>query len=159
MVALLTSDNLNVLVLFDDEKDSKGTKNELIKSKLIQEQNVVFVSEGFVSDPPGEADIEDLLDSDLYVNLVKEAYAKELEGKTLSLNNQIPRIAKRIDAGFKDLNIPFHKTRAARLLLKKMATEPEVIVSQEAAERFKTLFAVINQRFEKHVERDKKAFG
>lgn len=159
MVALLTSENLNVLVLFDDERDSTGTKNELIKTKLIQEQNVVFISEAFSSKPPSEADIEDILEPDVYVRLVKESYAKELKGKSLALNEKIPRIAKRIDAAFRDMNIPFHKTRPARLLLKKMATEPDTVVTKETAERFGNLFTVINRRFEKHVEKDKKGFG
>lgn len=159
MVALLTSEELNVLVLFDDEKDSNTTKKELIKTKLIQEQNVVFVSEGFLSHPPNEADIEDLLEPDVYVRLIKEAYFNELKGKNLALNNKIPRIAKRVDDAFKELGIPFHKTRPARLLIKKMATEPDEIVTEETAKRFINLFTVINQRFEKHVEKDKRAFG
>src|SRR5690606_31666643 len=38
LVALLTSEELNVLVLLDSEKSSKATKDELVKSKLIAEQ-------------------------------------------------------------------------------------------------------------------------
>lgn len=49
MVALLTSESLNVLVLLDTERDSKATKDELLKMKLIRDQNVVFVSEAFAS--------------------------------------------------------------------------------------------------------------
>lgn len=159
MVALLTSENLNVLVLFDAEKDSNATKDELIKSKLIQEQNVVFISEAFGTGKSAEADIEDLLEPDVYIKLVKEAYTKELKGKTLTLNDKIPRIAKRVEAAFKDLGIPFHKTRPARLLLKKMANEPDTIVSLATVVRFETLFATVNDRLEKHIKADKKAFG
>lgn len=159
MVALLTSENLNVLVLFDAEKDSNATKDELIKSKLIQEQNVVFISEAFGTGKSAEADIEDLLEPDVYIKLVKEAYTKELKGKTLTLNDKIPRIAKRVEAAFKDLGIPFHKTRPARLLLKKMANEPDTIVSLATVVRFETLFAAVNDRLEKHIKADKKAFG
>lgn len=159
MVALLTSENLNVLVLFDDEKDSNATKDELIKAKLIQEQNVVFVSEAFASEKVNEADIEDLLGTDTYIKLVKEAYAKELKGKDLILNNKIPRVAKRVEKAFKDMDIPFHKTRPARLLLQKMASEPEAILDLATMERFERLFGFVNMRFEKHINADKKAFG
>lgn len=159
MVALLTSENLNVLVLLDEEKDSNATKDELIKSKLIQEQNVVFISEAFGPVKNTEADIEDMLESDVYIKLVKESYAKELKGKTLTLNDKIPRIAKRVEAAFKDLGIPFHKTRPARLLLKKMANEPDTIVSLATGQRFETLFAAVNERLEKHLKAEKKAFG
>ena len=159
MVALLTSENLNILVLLDDEKGSSATKDELIKAKLIQEQNVVFITEAFGSGKAAEADIEDLLEPDVYIKLVKEAYSKELKGKTLTLNDKIPRISKRVDAAFKDLGIPFHKTRPARLLLKKMANEPDAIVSLATIKRFETLFAAVNERLEKHIKADKKAFG
>lgn len=158
MVALLTSESLNVLVLLDTERDSKVTKDELLKTKLISDKNVVFVSEAF-SSPPNEADIEDLLDSAVYENLVRESYSVELEGKTLKLNTNIPRIAKRIELGFNELGIPFHKTRPTRLLLKKMASEPEKILPAQSLDRFESLFALINARLDKQVTRGDKPFN
>lgn len=157
MVALLTSEALNVLVLLDTERDSKVTKDELLKAKLIRDQNVVFVSEAF-SPQPNEADIEDLLDPAVYEALVRESYSKELNGKELKLNANIPRIAKRIEAGLADLEIPFHKTRPTRLFLKKMATEPENVLPEQSLGQFEALFALINGRLEKHVARDPKPF-
>lgn len=158
MVALLTSEQLNVLVLLDEEKDAKNTKDDLVKTKLIREQNVVFVSEAFDINPPNEADIEDLLDPAIFESLVKESYAKELKGKTLTLNAKIPRIAKRVEAGLKDLGIEFHKTRPSRLFLKKMASAPESVVTKETVQRFETIFAVINNRLVKHITRETEPF-
>lgn len=158
MVALLTSEQLNVLVLLDEEKDAKSTKDDLVKTKLIREQNVVFVSEAFGTATPSEADVEDLLDANVYEALVRESYAKELKGKTLTLNARIPRIAKRVEAAFRDLGIEFHKTRPTRLLLKKIASDPKTILTDDSAKRFETLFAVINERLEKHVARASKPF-
>lgn len=150
MVALLTSESLNVLVLLDLEKESEATKNELLKAKLVREQNVVFVAEAF--DPaPGEADIEDLLDPTVYESLVKESYKAELKGKNLQLNAKIPRIAKRVEKAFEDLGVPFHKTRPARLFLTKMANEPGKVLTAESVAKFETLFGVINGRLAKHV--------
>ncbi|AXW01972.1 hypothetical protein CJO81_15095 [Ralstonia solanacearum] len=157
MVALLTSESLNVLVLLDTERDSKTTKDELLKARLIRDQNVVFVSEAFAS-PPNEADIEDLLGPAVYEALVRESYAAELKGKTLALNANIPRVAKRIEAGLADIGIPFHKTRPTRLFLKKMASEPAKVVPDESLARFETLFALINQRLDKHVARNATPF-
>jgi hypothetical protein len=157
MVALLTSEALNVLVLLDTERDSRVTKDELLKAKLIRDQNVVFVSEAF-SSQPNEADIEDLLDPVVYEALVREAYSKELKGKALKLNVNIPRIAKRIEEGLANLEIPFHKTRPTRLFLKKMASEPENVLPEQSLEQFEALFALINGRLEKHVARDPKPF-
>lgn len=157
MVALLTSESLNVLVLLDTERDSKATKDELLKAKLIREQNVVFVSEAFTS-PPNEADIEDLLEPSIYEALVRESYSAELKGKTLKLNVSVPRIAKRIESGFSELGIPFHKTRPTRLFLKKMASEPEKMMTEESAKQFETLFSLINTRLDKQVSRGAKPF-
>lgn len=157
MVALLTSESLNVLVLLDTERDSKATKDDLLKTKLIRDQNVVFVSEAFDS-PPNEADIEDLLDPTIYEALVRESYSAELKDKTLKLNASIPRIVKRVELGLSELGIPFHKTRPTRLFLKKMASEPEKMLPNQSLERFAALFELINGRLEKHVARDSKPF-
>ncbi|MCP3654578.1 AAA family ATPase [Herbaspirillum sp.] len=157
MVALLTSESLNVLVLFDTEPDSKATKDELLKAKLIRDQNVIFVSEAFTS-APNEADIEDLLDSAIYEALVRESYSTELKGKELKLNSNIPRVAKRVEAGLRELGIPFHKTRPTRLFLKKMASEPDKMLSDQSLIKFGTLFALINDRLNKHTARESKPF-
>jgi hypothetical protein len=157
MVALLTSESLNVLVLLDTERDSKTTKEELLKAKLIRDQNVVFVSEAFVS-PPKEADIEDLMDTAVYESLVQESYRTELNGKTLHLNANIPRLAKRIESGLSELGIPFHKTRPTRLFLKKMASEPENVLPEQSLEKFEALFSLINERLDKQLVRVSKPF-
>lgn len=108
--------------------------------------------------PPNEADIEDLLEPLIYEALVKESYSAELKGKTLKLNANIPRIAKRIDLGLSELGIPFHKTRPTRLFLKKMASEPEKMLPDESVKQFETLFALINKRLAKHVSKGAKPF-
>lgn len=158
MVALLTSESLNVLVLLDLEKESEATKNELLKAKLIREQNVLFVAEAF--DPaPAEADIEDLLDPAVYESLVREAYKAELKGKNLQLNAQIPRIARRVEKAFEDLGVPFHKTRPARLFLTKMANEPDKVLTADSAARFEALFKIINSRLAKQAVNGAAPFG
>jgi len=154
MVALLTSEKLNVFLLLDEERNSRITKDDLVKSKLIHEQNIIFVSEAFDENSPKQADIEDLLDADIYEQLVRESYVTELNGKILNLNKKMPRIAKQVEIGLKDLGIEFHKTRPARLLLKKMATEPSVIMTETTIKNFEKLFSIINRRYEKHLHRN-----
>lgn len=152
MVALLTSEQLKVLVLFDEEKDAKATRDDLVKGKLIRSDNVIFVSEAFVN-TPAEADIEDILDADIYEKLVRETYAKELKGKKLELNAHIPRLARRFEAAFDALSIPFHKTRPARLFLQKMASDPASVLSADCEDRFERLCKAINGALEKHLAR------
>lgn len=158
MVALLTSEAQNVLVLLDQEKEAQATKEHLVKSKLIAEQNVVFVSEAFADPAPSEADVEDMLDPAVYEALVRESYKTELTGKKLELNANLPRIAKRFEAALKALDIKFYKTRPASLLLKKMATEPAKIVTEESAKRLEALFTTINARLANHIARTKGPF-
>ena len=152
MVALLTSEQLKVLVLFDDEKDAKATRDDLVKGKLIRSDNVVFASEAFET-PPAEADIEDILDPAVYEALVQEAYAKELKGKNLELNAHIPRIARRFEAAFDALSTDFHKTRPTRLFLQKMATDPASVLPAGSEGQFERLFKAINAALEKHLGR------
>lgn len=152
MVALLTSEQLKVIVLFDEEKDAKLTRDDLVKGKLIRSDSVVFVSEAFET-APAEADIEDILDPKVYDALVREAYAKELKGKTLALNDHIPRIARRYEAAFEALSIGFHKTRPARLFLQKMADDPSSVLSADIEGRFARLCKAINAALEKHIAR------
>lgn len=158
MVALLTSEQLHVLVMLDDERQSRGTKDELVKQKLIRDDNVIFVTEAFGGTKPSEADLADILDPDVYKMLVEKSYANELKGKVLALNNNIPRIEKRYEEAFNKLGIEFFKTRPASLLLRVMATDPTKIMTASACDRFERLFDVISERFKKHVDRDAKPF-
>lgn len=152
MVALLTSGQLNVLVLFDDEKDSKATRDDLVKGKLIRSDSVIFVSNAFES-APAEADIEDILDPTVYEALVREAFAKELKGKKLELNAHIPRIARRFETAFEALSIGFHKTRPIKLFLQKMAVDPSSILPDASKEKFERLFKEINAALDKQSSR------
>lgn len=152
MVALLTSEQLKVLVLFDEEKDAKATRDDLVKGKLIRSDSVVFASEAFEV-PPAEADIEDILDPAVYEALVREAYDKELKGKKLELNAHIPRIARRFEAALGSLSIGFHKTRPTRLFLQKMASDPSSVLPTGSEGQFERLFKAINAALEKHLAR------
>ena len=159
MVALLTSEQLNVLVLFDDEKDAKTARADLVRAKLIRDDNIIFVTGAFAGAVPSEADIEDILDPTTYERLVRESYAKELRGKKLTLNPHLPRIARRVEAGFADIGIEFHKTRPTRLFISKMASDPTTVLSDESMNRFERLCVTVNAALKKHIRRDAKPFG
>ena len=159
MVTLLTSEKLNVVLLLDDEKETRNTKDNLVKSKIIHEQNIIFISSGFDSSLPSEADIEDLLDVDVYEKLVRESYTEELNGKTLMLNPKICRVAKRFELGLKDVGIEFHKTRPTRLLLKKMSTNPTEVVTTSTIKKFEKIFSAINSQYGKHINKNRKPFN
>lgn len=158
MVALLTSQRLRVLVLLDDEQQARNAGEELVKSKLTRDENVVFTSEAFDAPPTGGADVEDLLDPDVFHRLVEETYMEELEGKTLSLNSQIPRIVKRYQEAFKMIGLTFNKTRPAKLFLRRAAEDMESILPDVSRNRFTKLFRTVTDRMEAQVRRNRAPF-
>jgi hypothetical protein len=158
MVSILTAQRLNALVLFDDEKHARTIRDEIVSCRLIREASVIFVSEAFDSSKPSEADIEDLIDAAVYETLARESFAKELKGNTLNLNARIPRIVKRLEAGFDELGLTFHKTRPAGLFFRKMATDPISMMTPESVKRFEALFSIINERLQKSIIREAEPF-
>jgi predicted ATP-dependent endonuclease of OLD family len=159
MVALLTAEEQKVLVLLDYEKESEATRIELIKSKLIDERSVMFVTEAFPAPLPKEADLEDLLDPAVYEAAVRECYAKELEGKDIKPNQNIPRVAVRMELALRQVGVDFHKTRPTRLLLNKMKSNPAAVLPPESQDRFERLFKLINEKMERVASRKTTPFG
>jgi hypothetical protein len=143
----------------DDENQARDVRDEMIKSRLIRDQQVILVSEAFDSgNKPAEADIEDLLDPTVFEDLARDAYTKELGGKTLNLNANIPRIVKRFEVAFAEIGLTFHKTRTAGLFYRRMGANPTGLMSAESSKRFETLFAIIKDRLEKIIVRGAEPF-
>jgi hypothetical protein len=113
---------------------------------------VILVSDAFDS-APAEADIEDLLDPGVFDDLVRASYSKELQGKTLTLNANIPRIVKRYEEAFKQVGLTFHKTRTAGLFYRRMTMNPTSLMIGDSTKRFDRLFATIKARLEKAIAR------
>lgn len=159
MVALLTAEEQKVLVLLDYEKESEATRDELVKNKLIDERSVLFMTEAFEAAPPKEADLEDLLDPTIYETIVRESYAKELIGKELKPNENIPRVAKRMELALRQLGIDFHKTRPTRHLLSKMKSDPASILTSASQRRFEQLFKLVNEKMARLAARNAPPFS
>lgn len=149
MVSLLSSQEMDVLVLMDGEAAARRTaKDDLIRPKLIRDNYVLFADEAF-DDQTTEADIEDLIDPEVFTTLVDESYADQLAGVELELNPMIPRLVKRYEEAFADAGLTFHKTRPARLFLAKMGSDPGAVMTDGTKERFSKLFELIRVRREK----------
>jgi len=159
MASLLASEALNVMVLLDYEKDAEQTRTDLLKSKVVRADTIISVGDAFeASKLPKEADIEDILDPAVYMDLVKESYISDLKGKKLELNENIPRIAKRVEIAFNKLGLQFNKSRPTKLFMKKMGAEPEKLLTPEVLERFERLFSVMAEKFERQAKRDSGPF-
>lgn len=149
MAALLASEELKVLVLLDDDSAGRDARSDLVKNKLLRESAVMFVTEGFDDPKPVEADIEDLIDPAVYTDLVNHTYSKELAGKSLALNPNIPRIVKRYEEAFTALGMEFHKTRPAREFMSRMGVQPASVLPGTSAARFEAVFKAVRGRYDR----------
>lgn len=149
MVALLASQKLEVALLLDSEPKAEQTRKELLSSKLIRDHGIVRVAEAFGAAAPVEADIEDLISPDVFMKLVEETYKKDIAGRPLTLNANIPRIVKRVEDAFTHLGLEFNKTRVARKFLANMGAAPTDMLKDGAMERFELLCTLINESVEK----------
>lgn len=159
MAALLASENLNVLVLLDHEKDAISTREDLLKTKVLRENNILSIGDAFEEHArPKDADIEDLLDADVYEKLVRDSHAPEIGKKKLTVNDRIPRLAKRMEQALKGVDVEFSKTRPARLFLEKMGQSPADVLTPDALNRFERLIVTINEKLARHIARDAGTF-
>lgn len=140
MVSLLASQNLNVVVLLDEERESKTTRDELVGNKVIHKNNILFVSECLDTEV-GEADIEDLLDRDVFLNLVKSTYSDDLK-----FNENIPRVAKQAEQAVRAKNQSFVKAKPAREFMTLLGSSPEQVMTDFSINLFEKLFQLINKK-------------
>ncbi|WP_320722939.1 AAA family ATPase (plasmid) [Enterobacter asburiae] len=143
MVSLLSSQNLNVVVLLDDEKQSRETSVELQQQGMLTRKNVVFVSDALES-KRDECDIEDLFNRETFLQLVEESY--DLKPATLKLNEKIPRIVKQIESAFSIDKKVFVKAKPARAFMNRLKNGDSKLLSTEELDRFEKLFDLINKR-------------
>jgi energy-coupling factor transporter ATP-binding protein EcfA2 len=158
MLALLTAQRLNVVVLFDSEPQAEAKAKSLVSEKLIRPEGVIYVGEAFPVVPRGGADIEDLFDPDDFLRLVLECYKPELGGKVPEWNPSIPRVARRAEEALSRMDIKFNKTRPARLFLRRMAEAPESLMSPTTRDRFEKLFRALNSAVGRLVKSDRPPF-
>lgn len=148
LVALLASEELNVLVLLDDDRAGRDTQKDLVTNKLLRDTAILFVTEGF-NPKPSEADVEDLIEPSVYDGLVADTYKTELKGKELNLNAKVPRIVKRYEEAFEAVGLTFQKTRPAREFMARMGTNPTSVLTLDSASRFAAIFKELTARYGK----------
>lgn len=144
LVSLLSSQNLNVVLLLDDERNSRQTSVEIINGRMIGQKNIIFVSE--VQDGENaEVDIEDLFETEMFRSLITESYASELS-EELIFNDKIPRVTKQAEEALKLNKKKFVKAKPARLFLSKLKDANDDFLSLEVMSKFENLFKLINKK-------------
>lgn len=142
-LTLFGANQMKVCVLADSSAQNNKTIGRLKASGKLYDAGIVQI--GSVSGTE-EADIEDLLPAQLYVDLVNEAYRGELAGTSLTLDElpDGPRIVKRVEDAFVSRNLNKgrlnHYSPAGALLRMKEITE----MSEEQLSAAEVLIQKIN---------------
>ncbi len=148
-VALLGSNKLKLAVLHDRASGPHQKLEDLIRQKLIERKRVLDFSM-FLDPVPSEADIEDLLPADAYIAAFNQAYARELNGLTLTvaeLGSQ-PRMIERINQWLKAKDITllkdggFNHYRVAQAVLPALTA---ATLKPDELERFERLFYKVGE--------------
>ncbi|GAB3133938.1 ATP-dependent nuclease [Microbispora hainanensis] len=142
-VSLLGANRLNIAVLADSSTKDVGAIRRLRDNGQLRANGLIQVSE-FVG--TGDADIEDLFETDFYLELVNKAYSKELSSRITSadLNPRDPRIVRQIEGYFQQHGLgKFNHYKPAALLLREQAALLQKI-SSVTVSRATQLFARLN---------------
>ena len=146
-VKLLLTGNINVAILIDDEKAARKVENQLTKDFHLSQEKIIYVSEILDKNKKSDTDIEDLLDPLIYKNLVLECFSEEIGAKKLKFNSKEPRIAKRFERAFNEINQKFEKLKLINFIIEEIKKEPESVITEEVKRQFEKLFGLINKKF------------
>jgi hypothetical protein len=144
-VTLLGANKLHVAVVIDSSSKDIGAVKRLRENGHLGKRDLVGISE-FTG--TRDADIEDLFQPDLYLELVNRAYAKELSAPitVTDLNPHDPRIVRQVAAYFRNRNIAGgqfnHYRPAATLLREQTSLIPKI--SPMTLTRAEQLFSRLN---------------
>ena len=125
-LTLFGANQMKVCVLADSSAQNNKTIGRLKASGKLYDAGIVQIGNASGAE---EADIEDLLPAQLYIDLVNDAYRGELAGTSLTLAElpDGPRIVKRVEDAFFSLDVNKgrlnHYSPAGALLRMKETTE------------------------------------
>ncbi|MBP2704689.1 AAA family ATPase [Microbispora sp. RL4-1S] len=142
-VSLLGANKLNVAVLVDSSTKDVSAVKRLRENGQLGANGLVQISEVTGT---ADADIEDLFETDFYLDLVNLAYAKELTTPLTAadLNAHDPRVVRQIESYFQQNSLgKFNHYRPAAVLVREQATLLPKI-SSVTVSRAVQLFARLN---------------
>lgn len=147
IVSLLVSNNLKVNVLLDKDKAGIKAEESLVAAGLITSNNIIFISDIITSDEHQEYEIENLFTAPIYEYIVRKAYEDELSNVIINLEAKIPRITKRYESAFEQVQLKFDKAKVARIFTQLIIDEEDYVTDELIIENFVALFKLINSKF------------
>ena len=135
--------NLNVATLIDFQKKDRQSIENIYKSKLLQEKQVLTFA-GFTDG--AEADIEDMFSPEFYLRLVNGEFGASVSVDDLTERH--PRILPRLEAYLKDNplpeNVTFNHYRPARFFSEQIGSLRDDL-KDETLNRFQQAFDSLNR--------------
>ena len=154
VATMLQGQRLDVVVLLDSDPEGRKVAEGLIKKWITKKKHVLLLGE--VLGRVEETTLEDLFPDEFYLAFVNEAYGKELNGVSITIEEvkavEFPQLARRMDGAFKKRGMKpnsegwaFNKGRVAKLLMAELPKRKLSDLPAELVKRFDKLFKSINK--------------
>lgn len=96
--------------------------------------------------PEAGAGLDDLIDTEVYHDLVTTVYRKDLGRKRIEAADGSLPVVQHYRQVFEPLGVRFEPTRVAALFMGRATSDPDTVISQKTRNRFRKLFDEIDER-------------
>lgn len=142
---ILKGQDLNVAVLLDSDPAGQQAFEQLVHQWILQDNLVVMVGDAVGATPCA---LEDLFGEVYYLGKVNEAYAKELEKKSLTLNAKTvgkKSIVDRVEDAFGDRGLgEYNKGRVAKRIMTDLGKKQLGECDADTVGKFRNVIDAIN---------------
>ena len=143
---ILHGQDLHVAVLLDSDPAGKQAFEQLVHQWILDEGLVLMLGDVTGSKP---CTLEDLFDEDYYIQKVKEAYTRELDGTSLLLEPNTARkksLVHRVEDAFAKANLgDFNKGRVAKRIMVELGKSNLTSVDKHTVDSFHKVINAINE--------------
>ena len=154
VATMLQGQQLDVVVLLDSDPEGRRAAEGLIKKWIMKDRHVLLL--GQVLGHAEETTLEDLFPDAFYLDFVNMAYAGDLQGNPLTVDevrtDPQPQQVRRINTALVARGMKpnsegwaFNKGRVAKLLLTELPKMNFADLPNEMVERFERLFESLNK--------------
>ena len=142
---ILHGQELHVAVLLDSDSAGKQASKQLVHQWILDEKLVIMVGNVIGSQACA---LEDLFGETYYIAKVEEAYAKELEGKSVALDPNTAGkkpLVHRVEDAFKKARLGiFNKGRIAKLIMADISKMNLASVDKDTVDAFRKVIDTVN---------------
>ena len=143
---ILKGQELNVAVLLDSDPAGQQALEQLVHQWILQDKLVVMIGDAVGMSPCA---LEDLFGESYYLAKVNEAYAKEAEGKPITLNSNTvgkKSIVDRVEEGFAERGLgEYNKGRVAKRIMAHLSKNDLSAIDPDTVSKFRKVIDEINK--------------